>query len=163
MIGWKNQFMKNLLTFLTMAVLASFFAGCTTTGPAYKTVVDSCPPLAADAGRIFIYRDAVFNPSKMPAILLSGEQVGLARAQGFFYVDRPAGDYKVAISGENSPPASFTLSPGQTLYVRINVHSNFGIDPHSNLVMNHLYPGVVDATIAQRELVSCKYTGDAQK
>jgi hypothetical protein len=150
-----NPFMKKLLTFLAMVVLASFFSSCTTTGPLYNAVKDTFPPPAADAGRIFIYRDAIYNPSKTPAVLLNGEQAGLSKAQGFFYVDRPAGEYNVVLSGESGPPASFTLSPGQILYVRIGLHSN--------LTINHQYPEVVDATIAQREIVSCKYTGDAQK
>jgi hypothetical protein len=157
MIVCLNPFMKNLLAFLAIIGLSSFFAGCTTTGPAYKSVKDTFPPPAADAGRIFIYRDAVYNPSKMPAILLNGEQVGLSKAQGFFYIDRPAGEYKVELFGEGGPPASFTLSPGQTLYVRIGLHSN------ASLTINHQYPEVVDDTIALRELVSCKYTGGAQQ
>jgi hypothetical protein len=154
MIACLNPFMKKLLPFLAMVVLASFFAGCTT-GPRYNAVIDAFPPLAADAGRVFIYRDAIYNPSKMPAVLLNGEQAGISKAQGFFYVDRAAGEYNVALSGESGPPASFTLSPGQTLYVRIGLHSN--------LTSNHQYPEVVDATTAQREIVSCKYTGGAQK
>jgi biopolymer transport protein ExbD len=141
--------MKKLLAGLTLLVLASFFAGCTTTGPHYSAVIDTFPPLAAGDGRIFVYRDAIYNPSKMPAVLLNGEQVGLSKAQGFFYVDQPAGEYKIELSGESSRPASFTLSPGQTVYVRINVHTNL------SLVI--LYPEVVDASIAQRELISCKY------
>jgi hypothetical protein len=147
--------MKNLLAFLATAVVALFFAGCTTAGPHYTAVKDSFPPLAAGTGRIFVYRDAIYNPSKMPAVLLNGEQVGLSKAQGFFYIDQPAGACKVELSGESSPPASFTLSAGQTLYVRIGLHSN--------LTINHQYPEVVDAATAQRELTYCKYTGAAQK
>ncbi len=146
--------MKNLLSSLAMIILVALFSGCTT-GPGYNAVKDTFPPLAANAGRIFIYRDAIYNPSKTPAVLLNGEQAGLSRAQGFFYIDRPAGEYKAALSGESGPPASFTLSPGQTLYVRIGLHSN--------LAINHQYPEVVDATTAQREIVSCKYISDAQK
>jgi hypothetical protein len=164
MIACMNPFMKKLLTFLAMAVLASFFAGCTTTtGPGYNAVKDTFPALAANTGRIFIYRDAIFNPSKMPAVLLNGEQVGLSKAQGFFYVDRPAGEYKVEVSGESSPAASFTLSSGQTLYVRIGLHSNFGMDPNTGMVNNHQYPEVVDDTTARRELAFCKYTGGEPK
>jgi biopolymer transport protein ExbD len=142
--------MKKLLACLALFVLASFFAGCTTTGPRYTAVEDNFPPLAAGTGRIFVYRDAIYNPSRMPAVLLNGEQVGLSKAQGFFYVDQPAGECKIGLSGESNPPASFTLSAGQTVYVRINVHTN--------LSQTILYPEVVDASIAQRELTTCKYT-----
>ena len=158
MIACRNPIMKKLLPFLATVVLALFFAACTTkpifpgwtSGPSYNSVKDTFPLIAANAGRIFIYRDAIYGPSKMPAVLLNGEQIGLSKAQGFFYVDQPAGDDKVELSGEGSPPASFTLSTGQTVYVRINVHTN--------LSQTVLYPEVVDASIAGRELVSCKYT-----
>jgi biopolymer transport protein ExbD len=157
-IACENPIMTKLLPFLAAVVLASFFAGCTTgpilpgwsSGPSYNSVKDTFPPIAANAGRIFIYRDAIYGPSKTPAVLLNGEQIGLSKAQGFFYSDQPAGDYKVDLSGESSPPASFTLSPGQTVDVRINVHTNL-----SYMI---LYPEVVDASVAQRELPRCKYT-----
>jgi hypothetical protein len=154
--------MKKLLPFLATTALALFFAGCTTgpilpgwtSGPSYNSVKDTFPSIAANAGRIFIYRDAIYSPGKTPAILLNGEPAGLSKAKGFFYVDQPAGEYKVEVAGEKSSPASFTLSPGQTVYVRINVHAN--------LTLVILYPEVVDASIAQHELTSCKYTsGDA--
>jgi biopolymer transport protein ExbD len=154
--------MKKLIPFLATIAFALFFAGCTTrpifpdwaSGPSYNSVKDTFPPTAANAGRIFIYRDAIYGPSKMPAILLNGEQAGVSKARGFFYVDRPGGEYKLGVAGEKSSPASFTLSPGQTAYVRISVHTN--------LTLVTLYPEVVDASIAQRELTACRYTsGDA--
>jgi biopolymer transport protein ExbD len=158
MIACTNPIMKKLLPFLATVVLALFFAGCATgpilpgwtSGSSYNSVKDTFSPIAADAGRIFIYRDAIYGPSKTPAVLLNGEQAGLSKAQGFFYVDRPGGEYKVEVAGEKGSPASFTLSPGQTVYVRINVHTN--------LTLIILYPEVVDASIAQRELTRCKYT-----
>jgi hypothetical protein len=149
--------MKKLLTCLATVVFALFFAGCTT-GPHYTAVIDTFPPLAAGAGRIFVYRDAILNPGKTPAVLLNGQQVGLSKAQGFFYVDQPAGDYKVELSGETSPPASFTLSPGQIIYVRIGLHTGLV----NNMPKNRQYPKVVDAATAQHELLYCKYTGAAQ-
>jgi len=146
--------MKNLLARLIIVGSVSFFAGCTT-GPGYNSVKDTFPPPVADTGRIFVYRDAVYNPKKTPAVLLNGEEVGLSKTQGFFYVDRPAGEYKIEISGESGPPVSFTLDRGQTVYVRISLHSN--------LVINHQYPEIVDAATAQREIVFCKYAGSQPK
>jgi hypothetical protein len=154
--------MKKPFPFLATIALALFFAGCTTgpifpgwaSGSSYDSVKDTFPPIAANAGRIFIYRDAIYSPSKTPAVLLNGKPAGLSKAKGFFYVDQSAGEYKVEVAGEKSSPASFTLSPGQTVYVRINVHAN--------LTLVILYPEVVDASIAQHELTACKYTsGDA--
>jgi biopolymer transport protein ExbD len=152
--------MKKRLPFLATIALALFFSGCTTkpifpgwaSGPSYDSVKDTFPSTAANAGRIFIYRDAIYSPSKTPAVLLNGEQAGLSKARGFFYVDRPGGEYKVEVAGEKSSPASFTLSPGQTAYVRINVHAN--------LTAVTLYPEVVDASTAQRELTACNYISE---
>ena len=155
MIACRNPIMKKRLPFLALVAFTLFFAGCNTTGgPGYTAVKDTFPPLAAGTGRIFVYRDALLNPAKTPAVLLNGEQVGLSRAQGFFYVDEPAGDDKVELAGESSPPASFTLSPGQTVYVRISLHTNIV----NTIMVNHQYPQVVDASIAQRELTHCNYT-----
>jgi hypothetical protein len=152
--------MKKLLTFLTTVGLALFFAGCTTTGgPRYNAVKDSFPPPAAGTGRILVYRDALLNPAKTPAVLLNGEQIGLSKVQGFFYVDRPAGEYKVELAGEGSPPASFTLSPGQTVYVGIGVHTNVV----NTIMINRQYPKIIDDATAQHELLYCRYTGTAQK
>ena len=152
--------MKNRLPFLATVAFALFFAGCTTTGgPRYPAVKDTFPPLAAGTGRILVYRDALLNPAKMPAVLLNGGPIGLSKAQGFFYVDQPAGEYKVELSGEGSLPASFTLSPGQTVYVGIGVHTSIV----NATMVNRQYPEVVDATTAQHELLYCRYTGAAQK
>jgi len=153
MIACRNPIMKKLLSFLATVTLALFFAGCAT-GLSYNSLKDSFPPLAAGTGRIFIYRDAVYNPGKTPAVLLNGEQVGLSKARGFFYVDRPAGDNKVEVAGENSPPAGFTLGAGQTIYVRISVHATFT----SPSIQSLQYPEVVDTATAEREIASCKHT-----
>jgi hypothetical protein len=160
MIVCRNPIMKKLLPFLATVALALFFASCTTSGgPRYPAVKDTFPPLAAGTGRILVYRDALLSPAKMPAVLLNGEQIGLSKAQGFFYVDQPAGDYKVELSGESSPPASFTLSPGQTVYVGIGVHTSIV----NAIMINRQYPKVVDATTAEHELLYCRYIGAAQK
>ena len=146
--------MKNFASVFAALMLALLFVGCAT-GPRYDSVKDTFPPLTADAGRIFIYRDAIYNPKKTPDILLNGEAIGKSEAAGFLYIDRPAGEYKIEIAGESSPPAIFTLSRGQTLYVRIGLHSN--------LVINRQYPEVVDDATGQREIVACKYVGGIQK
>jgi hypothetical protein len=160
MIACRNRMMKKLLPVLAMVALALFFAGCSTTGgPRYSAVKDTFPPLAAGTGRILVYRDALINPAKMPAVLLNGNRIGLSKVQGFFYVDQPAGDYKVELAGENSPPASFTLNPGQIVYVGIGVHTSIV----NTIMINRQYPKVVDATTAEHELLYCRYIGAAQQ
>lgn len=114
-----------------------------------RAAKDPLPPLAADAGRLIFYRDAISSPKLRPALLLNGVEVGLTKSRSYFQVDRPAGNYTVAIAGEEAAPIAVTLIQGRTVYVRINVHST--------PVSSELYLSLVDAATAKRELTSCKY------
>ena len=58
----------------TFAFVVLFFAGFITDLRAAK---DPLPPLAADAGRLIFYRDAVLSPKLQPALLLNGIEIGL--------------------------------------------------------------------------------------
>jgi type 1 glutamine amidotransferase len=76
-------------------------------------------------------------------------EIGLSQARSYFHLDRPAGSYSLSLAGETAAPLNLTLTKGRTVYVRINVHST--------PVSSELYPSIVDATTAKRELTSCKY------
>jgi type 1 glutamine amidotransferase len=117
--------------------------------PGLFAAKDLFPPLSGDAGRLVIYRDAILSPQKQPTVLLDGIEVGSTQSRSFFYLDRPTGNYTFAIAGETAAPVNVTLNKGKTTYVRINVHST--------PVSSELYPSVVDADTAKRELASCKY------
>ena len=110
---------------------------------------DSLPPLAADVGRIIVYRDAILSPKSQPAVLINGSEIGLTKSRSFFYVDRPAASYTIAIAGEAAVPIQLTIAKNRTVYIRINVHSS--------PVSSELYPSIVDSTTAKRELASCTY------
>lgn len=137
------KFFHSYFAFLGFALI---FAG-----PAIdlRAANNALPALAADAGRIIFYRDAILSPQKRPALLLNNAEIGLTKSRSFFYVDRSAGNYAVAISGESAAPVIVTLVSGRTVYVRINVHST--------PVSSELYPSIVDTAIGTRELVSCNY------
>ena len=53
-----------------------------------------------EMGRIFFYRPSAFGALLNPDVKLNGERVGEAKAQGFFFVDRPAGEYVAVTSSD---------------------------------------------------------------
>lgn len=111
---------------------------------------DSTPSLAANAGRILVYRDALMSPQKQPVVLLDGSEITPIKARTYFQIDRPAGHYSLALSGESAAPVNVTLATGQTVYVCINVHNSAD-------GTTELYPKITDKATAIREISSCKY------
>ena len=69
-----------------------------------------------------------------------------AVAQGFFYVDRPSGYYKL---GVGIGKLSFTLYKGETRYIRLAV---------SKGSTAHFYPEWVKNEIGKNQILFCKYT-----
>jgi hypothetical protein len=86
-----------------------------------------------------------------PDILLNNEKVGEAIAWGFFYLDRPSGDYTVVTSTEVTRKCSFTLDKGQTRYIRMAISMGF--------FAGHVYGELVDESAAIEELKGCRYIG----
>ena len=86
-----------------------------------------------------------------PDVLLNNEKVGEASAQGFFYVDRQAGEYQVVTSTEVTRKLSLVLDKGQTRYVRFAVSPGFFV--------GHVYGELVEPDVALKEIQDCKYTG----
>lgn len=119
--------------------------------PQLRAAKDSIPALAKDAGRIVIYRDALMSPQKKPVVLLDGTETSPIKTRTYFQIDRPAGNYAIALSGESAAPIDVALTPGQTIYVCINVHNS--VDGTAEL-----YPKLTDKATATRELTACKYT-----
>jgi Protein of unknown function (DUF2846) len=72
-------------------------------------------------GRIYFYRTALIGAAVQPDVKLNGEVVGKAVPNGFFYADRPAGNYQVATETEVERKLTFTLERGQVRYARLNI------------------------------------------
>jgi len=142
--------MKKQRALLVITCFAALLPGCAT-GPKFAEAKASIPPLTADNGRIYFYRTAVMGTAVQPAVKLNGEQVGTAKPQGFFYADRPPGNYQVETSTEVKRRLSLTLDTGQTRYVRLNMAMGFFI--------GHVYPELVDDQKGEKEIARCKYTG----
>jgi hypothetical protein len=142
--------MKKLLSLLLIIGSAAFMSGCAT-GPKYSQVKASIPVLAPDNGRIYFYRTAVMGAAIQPSVKLNDQVVGTAKPGGFFYVDRPAGDYKVETSTEVKRELSLTLDNGQSRYIRLEISLGF--------FAGHVYPVLVEDATGESEIENCSYTG----
>ena len=131
------------LVALTLSACAS--------GVKFTVMKPSTMPKDQDSGRIFFYRTTVLGAALQPDINLNGTKVGNAVAQGFFYVDRPAGNYEVVTSTEVDRKVTFVLEKGQTRFVRFSVSMGFFV--------GHVYGELVDSADGLEEIKECKYTG----
>jgi len=86
-----------------------------------------------------------------PDIRLNGQVIGASKPGGFFFVDRPAGNYVASASTETEKTVSFTLQPGETKYIRSSI--GFGIVAGRAV----LEPETPEK--AKAELGSLSYTG----
>jgi hypothetical protein len=111
----------------------------------------STMPKDQDSGRIFFYRTTVLGAALQPDIRLNGTKVGDSIAQGFFYVDRPPGNYEVVTSTEVDRKVTFVLEEEQTRFVRFSVSMGFFV--------GHVYGELVDSAEGLEEIKECKYTG----
>lgn len=114
----------NRKSFLKLALAGAFaavLAGCAT-GAKYTEMASSIPTLKPGEGRVYFIRtSSMVGGALQPEIRLNGQPVGVSQSGGFFYVDRPAGNYVAAASTETEKTLSFTLAAGETKYVRSSV------------------------------------------
>lgn len=143
--------MKFMLRALGVLLVSIYLGGCAT-GPKFSEVLPSLGTAAPDNGRIYIYRTALLGAAIQPEVRLNGEVVGAAVPNGFFYVDREPGDYKITTSTEVDRHLSLVLEKGQTRYVRLNVSMGFFV--------GHVYPELVEAGVGAKEIQQCSYIGE---
>lgn len=104
-------------------------------------------------GRIYFYRDRnIVGAAIQPVIRLNGEAVGNSTPGGFFFVDRPQGQYVAAVATETVNTVEFTLAAGETRYVRTYV--SLGI------LIGRAYPELVVPEQAIAELADLDHIGD---
>jgi len=143
--------LRGLLGALALVLLA----GCAT-GPKYAEVANSFPQLPAGQGRIWFFRSSVpFGAAIQPDVMLNGAKVGDSVPGGFFFVDRPAGDYEVLLSTEVERKVTFTLEPRQERHIRMSV----GL----GLIVYRVYPELADPAEADKEIRELSYTGEKPK
>ena len=115
---WMNG-MKTFARILTFCVICSALTvPLATSAATYDKVVDQLPVLESDMGRIFFFgRNSAF--SFKPTISINGEKLdGPYGKNIFFFVDRPAGEYVIAVDGEAA--LRFDLGRGEKKYVAMD-------------------------------------------
>jgi hypothetical protein len=139
--------MKRFAPFLFALALLS---GCAS-GMKYTELKPQLPPLKEGTGRIVVYRPSSLGAMVKPDIVLGDEVIGQSKARGFFFVDKPAGQYVCSARSEVKRSVSFALESGETKYVRN--HMTIGI------MVGRLQFALADPEKAEEELQGMSYTG----
>ncbi len=133
------------------AMLATLLlVGCAS-GPTFREMSANLAGTSPEMGRIYFYRTAVLGAAVQPQVLLNGQTVGKAVPQGFFYVNRPPGNYEVSTSTEVERNLTFTLTKGQTRYVRLSISMGFFV--------GHVYGELMDEFVGRSEILETHFTG----
>jgi hypothetical protein len=146
---------RNFLKLALATVALSLLAGCAT-GVKHDEMAKGMPGLKKGEGRIYFFRSAsMIGAALQPEIRLNNAVVGASKPGGFFYVDRPAGNYVASASTETEKTVSFVLQPGETKYIR----SSAGL----GLLLGRVHLEPETAEKAKAELGALSYTGVASK
>lgn len=144
---------RTLASLVAVAAFAVVLTGCAN-GPKYTEVSSSIPTLQTDQGRVYFFRSSsMFGAAIQPDIRLNDQVVGTSQPGGFFFVDRPAGQYSAATSTETDKTVSFVLDAGEVKYVRTS--------PSLGLLAGRIVPSLETPEAAVKELPELSYTGKA--
>jgi hypothetical protein len=136
---------------ITMACgLASCAPGGPTTGPTFTEKQSSVAPPAGGYGRIYIYR-AAMGPGLLPMVKVNDEIVGEARTNGYLYLDRPPGNYKISASTKTQDDLYLPLEAGQIRFVQLV--------PQFGVLAWHIRAELVQDAKGSNDIVSLHYTG----
>lgn len=125
--------------------------GCAS-GMKHSEMRASMPELKADEGRIYFYRRAsMMGAAIQPEIRLNGAAVGTSIPGGFFFLNRPAGNYEANSTTEVDRKLTFTLAKGETKYIR--TYTSFGV------AVGRINFELVSPADAAAEVDSLSYTG----
>lgn len=163
---------RHILLAAAALALVLCLAGCAAKRPSFEEILPDVPKLVGDQGRfVFFVPKRARHPAWKPAVLLNGEEVGRAVNHGFFYVDRPAGDYEVAhlvtttVQGkrntvEERSRKTFSLHAGETLFVEMVLTPGAGFEPRMDRYdPMFLRPVLVEPAFALEQVKACRYTG----
>ncbi len=142
--------MERMLRWVTCIGFSILLSSCAS-GMKFTQANPSLAPPNPELGRIFFYRPSAMGAAIRPDVMLNGEKVGEAISHGFFYADRPPGNYEAMTSTEVSRKVSFVLEKGQTRFIRFSISIGFFV--------GHVYGELVDQSVGLEEIQECKYTG----
>ncbi|PZU88142.1 MAG: hypothetical protein DI527_17590 [Chelatococcus sp.] len=134
------------------AIFISLSLGACASGREFADVASSIPKLNPQNGRIYFYRNNDLPGwAIQPEIHLNDEVVGKSQPGGFFYVDKPEGNYRVSTTTEVTNTVSFHLAKNETKYVKTGV--GLGI------VVGRIKPEIVYPEQGRSDLTDMKYIG----
>lgn len=134
----------------SLLVAGMLLAACAS-GPKYSDVQSSIPQLASGQGRVYFYRsNSMLGAAIQPSITLNGEKVGDSKPGGFFYVDRPPGNYEVVCGTEVERKATFALSAGDQRYIKTTISMG--------ALVGHVTPELVDPAEGAKAITGMHYT-----
>lgn len=144
----------SFIKFLGVALCATVLAGCAATGAKFDEASKAMPTLQAGSGRVFFLRSSsMMGAAIQPDIRLNGQVVGASKPGGYFYVDRPAGNYSAATQTETEKTLSFRLEAGETKYVRTT--------PAFGVMVGRINLDLEKPEAAIAELKTLSFTGTA--
>jgi hypothetical protein len=143
--------MKKIISLLFLTGCAALMTGCAS-GPRYRELHNTEAPLAAGNGRVYIYRAGhLVGCAVQPDVKVNDQVVGRAVPGGYFFIDRPAGNFEISTATEVKRTLSLTLDPAQERYVRLNIGMGFFV--------GHVWPELIDNQAAEKEIQGCHFTG----
>lgn len=144
--------MKKALHALALIASAAALASCAT-GRNFSEISNTIPKLKPGYGRVYFARPDYIALAIQPQIHLNNDVVGKSQAGGFFYVDRPAGDYTVSLTTETTNSVAFHLAGGETKYIKTA--------PGLGFFVAHIVPTIEYPEQGQSDVRNLKYTGAA--
>ena len=90
-----------------------------------------------------------------PSVYVNGAAVGSAVPGGYFYIDRPAGDYDISTTTEKVESIKTNIKPGDIRYVRLDIGMG--------LVVGHILPTPVMPEQGAAEIVNCHFVTEKPK
>lgn len=137
---------------VVILLLVALVSSCAS-GPKLAEAQAKFPPLAKDAGRIFLYRlPALHGAAIQPPVMIDNKQVGTSKSGGAFFADLMPGHHVVSIKGDDELILPFDVASGQVLYVRMMV------EPATWTA--NIRPVLVEEEIARHELQALSYSPD---
>ncbi len=125
-------------------------AGCA--GVRYEDASAKIPPIPPGQGRIYFYQlHPTHLSTRQQKLRVNDVVVGRNKPGGFFFVDRPAGQYVVTNLYWTGDGVTFQLEAGQTRYVRSD----------TPMVLKAALTLVDPPEVAQAEMRRLRYWGAA--
>lgn len=142
------RIVKSVLTLLALVLIT----GCAATGPRYSEIAPSIPSISGDKGRVYFFRaDTMLGAAVTSDIRLNNRVVGKSERGSFFYVDEAPGNCTVSTATEVERQLTFTLSAGETKYVRTSV--SMGV------LVGRVNSILASPNDAKAEIANLHYTG----